>query len=434
MTGSDEKRYHADTRLVHGRMHSEHWHYRDHIVPPISRSAAYRLESAARGAEGFVEFANPEFNRDQHAPIYVYDRLDEPVRGMLEENLAEAEGGARCVAYATGMAAIAAALGVLSRAGDRIVAHHTLYGCTYSLFTNWFPRLGIEVELVDMTDLDALAEALRPGNTMVCYFETPVNPTLDLIDIAAVARVAHEENAKRNQKSRRIFTVVDSTFATPFSQRPRKLGADVVVHSLTKNLGGFGTDMGGAVICGAQLEPDLLLYRKDFGGALSPQAAWPVLVHGLPTLAIRTRRQQATALEVARYLEGRPEVARVAYPELPSHPQHALAQRQMVDVDGEFAPGILVYFVLTGDTEDARARGARLIDHLASKALSITLAVSLGQVRTLVEHPSSMTHAPIPVEDQVAAGLDPGGVRLSLGLEAPADIIRDLGAAFAALE
>ncbi|MHC5011969.1 MAG: trans-sulfuration enzyme family protein [Planctomycetota bacterium] len=368
MSEAEERAYHPYTRLIHGRMHSTHWQYDDHIVPPISSSSAYRLESAERGAEGFLEYANPEFNRDQQAPIYIYDRLDEPVRGMLEENLAEAEGGKAAVAFATGMAAISGALGVLSRSGDRVVAHHTLYGCTYSLFTNWYPRLGIQVDLVDMTDPDALERALRPANVMVAYLETPVNPTLDLIDIRAVADAVKAVNKRRNPKRRRIFLVVDNTFATPFAQRPLSHGADVVVHSLTKNVGGFGTDMGGAVICGRQLTPDLLLYRKDFGAPLSPKSAWPVLVNGLPTLPVRAKRQQETALEVARFLEAHPAVDRVVYPGLPSHPQHALARRQMVDRDGNFAPGLLIYFVLKGGPEAARRRGAAVINHLARES------------------------------------------------------------------
>ena len=426
MSESKKPDYHPHTRLIHGRMHSTHWHYDDHIVPPISSSAAYRLESAERGAEGFIEFANPEFNIDQQAPIYIYDRLDEPARGMLEENLAQAEGGDRCACFATGMAAISGALGIVSRTGDRIVAHPTLYGCTYSLFKNWYPRYGIDVDFVDMHDLDAVEAAIQPSNTMVVYFETPVNPTLDVIDIGAIAKIIEKANAKRSDKKRRIFLVVDNTFATPFGQRPLELGADIAVHSLTKNIGGFGTDMGGAVICEDLIYPDLLLYRKDFGGPLAPKSAWPVLTHGLPTLPLRSRRQQTTALEVAQYLEKHPAIEQVVYPGLRSHPQHKLAKKQMVDRDGNFAPGILVYFLLKGTPEEAREKGARVIDHIADNSLAITLAVSLGQIRTLIEHPSSMTHAPIPVEAQLEAGIDPGGIRLALGLEEPADIIADL--------
>ncbi len=421
--------YHLESRLIHGRMHSEHWSYRDHIVPPISSSAAYRLESAERGAEGFLEFANPEFNRTRHPPIYIYDRLDEPSRGMLEENLAAAEGGEICVTFATGMAAIAAALGVLIKTGDTVVSHHTVYGCTYSLFTNWLPRFGVRVRMIDLTDLGELGAVLEEDSeVMAVYGESPCNPTLELLDLAAIVSRVKRFNDNRPPR-RRVFTVLDNTFASPFCQRPLEHGFDLAVHSLTKNIGGFGTDMGGAVIGPELLEPDLLLYRKDFGGVLSPKAAWPALVYGLPTLAVRSRRQIETAFEVARFLDRHEAIERVVYPGLESHPQHQLARRQMVDRDGNFAPGIIVYFVLRGSGEEVKARGARLMDALADEALTITLAVSLGQVRTLIEHPSSMTHAPIPVEHQVEAGLDPGGIRLSIGLEPAADVIADLSAA-----
>jgi cystathionine beta-lyase/cystathionine gamma-synthase len=425
--------HHIETRLIHGRMHSEHWQYRDHIVPPISASTAYRLESAERGAEGFAEFANPEFNRGQHPPIYVYDRLDEPSRGMLEENLAIAEGGEAGVAFATGMAAISAALGVLIKAGDTILTHHTVYGCTYSLFTNWLPRFGVAVEFVDLTDVETLKELLaRDPGVMVVYGESPCNPTLELLDLAAIAAAVKHINETRPPR-RLVFTVLDNTFATPFCQRPLEHGWDLAVHSLTKNIGGFGTDMGGAVIGPRLLEPDLLLYRKDFGGVLSPRAAWPALVYGLPTLALRTQRQMEIAHVVARFLEGHPKVERVVYPGLESHPQHALARRQMCDHEGRFAPGTIIYFSLRGDAEEARRRGAKMMDALADESLTITLAVSLGQVRTLIEHPSSMTHASIPVDQQMAAGIEPGGVRLSIGLEHPDDIIGDLERALAAV-
>jgi methionine-gamma-lyase len=422
------RQYKHETRMIHGAFSSPHWDYSDHIVPPISSSAAYRLESADRGAEGFKEFANPEFNRHTHTPIYIYDRLDEPSRNMLEDNLAAAEQGEIALCFSTGMAAITAALSVLVKTGDRIVAHRTLYGCTYSWFVNWMPRFGVQVDLVDLRDPASLAKL--GDDVMAVYFETPTNPTLDLIDIGAVRAALDRVNARRG-KHRKIFMVVDNTFASPFCQRPLALGADLVAESLTKNIGGFGTDMGGVVVGPRLLEPDLLLYRKDFGAPLSPKAAWPPLVYGLPTLALRSRRQIETALAVAKFLEKRPEVERVIYPGLESHPQHALARQQMRDPDGNFAPGILIYFTLKGTASEARERGKKMMDHLAQKALTVTLAVSLGQPRTLIEHPASMTHAPIPAEAQVAAGIDPGGIRLSLGLEAPTDIMGDLEDAFA---
>jgi methionine-gamma-lyase len=426
----DRDRYHPETRLIHGRFHDVHWDYSDHIVPPVSSSAAYRLESAERGASGFLEFANPEFNREEHAPIYIYDRLDEPTRSMLEAALAHAEGAEAGVCFSTGMAAISAALGVLVRAGDRIVAHRTLYGCTYSLMTNWLPRFGVTTTMTDLRDVRGL-ERLLTDDVMAVYLETPTNPTLELIDLAAVRRVVDAVNARRGKK-RRVFVVVDNTFATPFSQRPIEFGADLVCHSLTKNIGGFGTDMGGAVVGPRLLEPDLLLYRKDFGAPLAPKSAWPPLVYGLPTLAVRSRRQMETALVVARELEKEPSLSRVIYPGLESHPDYELARRQMRDPDGNFSPGIVVAFVVRGSPEEAQRFARKAMNRLADRALAVTLAVSLGQVRTLVEHPSSMTHAPIPVEKQLEAGIEPGLVRLSIGLETPADILRDLRDAFAA--
>jgi len=428
----DKKRpYHLETRLIHGRMRSFHWNYSDHIIPPISSSTSYRLESAQRGAEGFLEFANPEFNREEHPPIYIYDRLDEPSRGMLEENLAIAEGGESCITFTTGMAAISGALGVLLKTGDTVVSHRTVYGCTYSLFANWYPRLGINVVFTDLTDLSELERLLEEDpSIMAVYGESPVNPNLEILDLRGIAELVAATNARRPPR-RMVFTVLDNTFATPFCQRPIEHGIDLVVHSLTKNIGGFGTDMGGAVVAPKLLENDLLLYRKDFGGVLSPKAAWPPLVYGLPTLALRARRQMATAHVIAQYLDGHPKIGKVIYPGLESHPQHELAKRQMLDPEGEFAPGILVYFLLEGEGEEVRQRGARLMDKIAAESLTITLAVSLGQVRTLIEHPASMTHAPVPVEKQAEAHIDPGGIRLAIGLEHPDDLIADLEAGLA---
>jgi cystathionine beta-lyase/cystathionine gamma-synthase len=329
------------------------------------------------------------------------------------------------------MAAITASLCVLAKVGDRILAHKTMYGCTYSLMANWLPRFGVQADLVDLKDLDALQDQLSQ-DVRVVYFETPSNPVLEIVDVAGVRAAVDRANAGRPE-GRKVHIVVDNTFATPHCQRPLSLGADAVVESITKNIGGFGTDMGGVWIGPQRLRPDVLLFRKDFGSPLSPRAAWPPLVYGLPTLALRTQRQQETALKVARFLEGHPAVDRVVYPGLPSHPQHVLATRQMLDVDGAFAPGIMIWFVLKGSPEEARERGRKTIDHLAEKALSITLAVSLGQVRTLIEHPASMTHAPLPVEAQLAAGIEPGGVRISIGLESADDVMADLEEALDAI-
>jgi len=425
----DEKPYSAEAHLIYGQGDDPRWDYSHHLLPPITSSATYRLDSARRGAQGFAEFAHSsdELTVTSRAPIYIYDRLGEPNKDMLEENLAYAEGGDVAVSFASGMAAIAGVLGILTGAGSEILAHRTLYGCTYSLLTTWYPRLKIGVKFIDFTDLDEVRRSITRA-TRVLYMETPVNPTLRLIDLRAIAAIAAEVNAARPAEER-VRTVVDSTFATPFCQRPIGLGIDFVVHSLTKAIGGFGTDIGGVVI-GPQWSRDMLmLFRKDFGGVLSPKSAWPVLVQGLPSLAVRMRQMQQTSGKVAEFLAARPEIQCTRYPGLPSFAQAALARAQMVDYDGNFAPGAMIYFVMKGETPAAALEGAeRFINHIARNAYCITLAVSLGNIRTLIEHPGSMTHSAIPAEEQAASGLDPGGIRLAVGLEKPDDIIRDLAA------
>lgn len=429
--GSDK--YRVRTRLIHGKSKTPKWDYSHHVVPPITSSATFRLNSAERGAQGFFEFACDTIDDKRHVPIYIYDRLDEPTRGMLEENLALAEQGDMAVCFATGMAAITAAINVLIRSGDDVLAHDTLYGCTYSFMTNWLPRQGVTARFVNIGDTAALQHAIKP-RTRVVYFESPVNPNLELIDIGAVREVVDRANHGR-KPAERIHVVIDNTFATPYCQRPLLLGADVVVHSLTKGIGGFGTDMGGAVIGPQWLHNHLMLYRKDYGGVLSPKPAWNILVYGLPSLAARMANMQRTAMHVARFLEQHPKVARVSYPGLESFPQRELAQKQMVDYRGKFAPGSMIYFSLKekpGHNEMAE----RFIDYVANHAYCITLAVSLGQVKTLIENPYSMTHSAYlhkPEEkktlehnDGCSRGVEPGGIRLSVGLEDRHDLIDDL--------
>lgn len=421
------EQYRLRTRLIHGSFATGKWDYDHHVVPPQSSSATYRLTSVERGAEGFSEFAT---DVAQTAPIYIYDRLDEPTRGMLEENLAVAEGGEIAVTFATGMAAISAAIASQVRYGEQVIAHRILYGCTHSLLTNWMPRFGVQAHFCDLRQPENL-RAVASEKCRVVYFESPVNPTLELIDIAAVRRVVDELNQNRSGDERiRIF--VDNTFASPYCQRPLELGADVVVQSLTKGIGGFGTDIGGVVIGSRSHYHDWMLYRKDFGGVLSPKSAWPFLVYGLPTLATRMVNQQKTAQRVAEHLEKHPKVARVFYPGLPSFPQHDLARRQMVSPDGKFAPGSLLYFELKGSDAEAEQAGIRFVDYVAEHAYTVTLAVSLGQIKTLIENPFSMTHAVVPAAEKIASGMHPGGIRLSLGLEDWHDIMADLDAALMA--
>jgi cystathionine beta-lyase/cystathionine gamma-synthase len=306
--------------------------------------------------------------------------------------------------------------------GDELVAHPVLYGCTHSLFETWYPAMGIQVARMDLNDLAALRAHVTDA-TRVLYLESPANPTLELIDIGALRELADEVNASRPPE-RRLLILVDNTFATPFGQRPLELGADVVLHSLTKNLGGFGTELGGAVILSREMLGRLLLYRKDFGGILGSKAAWAILVYGLPTLPLRLKRQQYTAQIVAEWLKAHPAVLRVAYPGLASFPQRELAERQMRDFDGDFAPGNMISFQF----DPAQVDVIDFLDEIAREAYSLTLAVSLGHTKTLIESPATMTHSSYGPSQEGG-----GAVRISIGLESPADILTDLEAAIEAV-
>lgn len=419
--------YSPETKLIWGKSFTPKWDYSHHVVPPISASSTFRLSSTKRGAQGFIEFAHHagEFRVESKAPIYVYDRLGEPNKDLLEENLATAEGGECAVTFSSGMAAVSALCGILLGSGSEIVAHKMLYGCTYSLFKNWLPRYRINVRWVDFNDMEALNRAITP-HTKLLYFETPVNPTMELIDISRVVDVARKHNRNRT-KAHRIFTAVDNTFASPFCQRPLELGVDFVVESLTKGLCGFGTDMGGVVVGPRWSYDSLLMYRKDFGGVLSAKSAWPILVYGVPSLAVRFRQQIDTAQRVAEFLEQDRRIQTVNYPGLDSFKQRVLASAQMQDYEGRFSPGTMLYFIPKGRTPAERHRKAdRLVNYIAKNSYTMTLAVSLGNIRTLIEHPSSMTHSAIPLDEQMKRGIDPGGIRLSVGLEKADDLIYDL--------
>lgn len=423
----DERRYSIPTRLIYGESFTATWDYKHHVVPPITASSTFRLDSATRGAEGFEAIGQLGVGSD---PIYVYDRMGEPNNNMLQQSLAIAEEAECAITFATGMAAVHAALTFALNKGSEIIAHRTLYGCTYSLLTNWMPKFGVQAHFTDLRDA-ALIAPLVNDNTRVVYIESPVNPSLELIDIRAIASAVAKLNESRAPE-RRILTVIDNTFCTPGGQRPTPLGIDIVVHSLTKGISGFGVEMGGAVVTRKEFFTPLILHRKDFGGTLSPTVAWNILAHGLPTLPLRLPRQQQNAQRVAEFLEQHPLVDTVRYPGLASFPQHDLARRQMIDYNGEFAPGFMVYFTLKGSTpEESRACGMRMMDYIAENSYAITLAVSLGQIRTLIEHPGSMTHSAYSAEEQVQRGLDPGGIRLAVGIEHPDDVLRDLEAALA---
>lgn len=412
--------YKMNTWLVHGSGRSVKWDFSHHVVPPLSCSVTYRLDSTARGAQGFSEYGQL-IEDGGEPPIYIYERLDEPTRSLLEGNLARVEGGDACVTFASGMAAVSAALGFALKTGDEVITHPLIYGCTHSLFTNWYPRLGFKTRRIDLTDLEKLKSSIS-DSTRIIYFESPTNPNMQLIDISAIREICNAFNKKRSSE-RKILVVIDNTFASPFCQRPLEHGADIVVYSLTKSIGGFGTNVGGAVICPKEFHRGVLSYRKDFGGVLSAKSAWEIQVYGLPTLPVRMKRCQHSAIQVASYLESSPFVSAVRYPGLESFPQRDLARRQMRDFDGEFSPGNMIYFML----HESKIDSIKFIDDLAANAYCITLAVSLGHTKTLIEAPFSMTHSSYGKGDPMT---QEKGIRLSVGLESPSDIISDIEKSF----
>lgn len=339
---------------------------------------------------------------------FVYSRFSNPTVAMFEERLRQLEGAEACRATATGMAAVHAALMCQLKAGDRVVASRALFGSCQYIVADLLPRFGVETAFVDGDDLDGWRAALTPGARAV-FLETPANPTLALIDIAAVSELAHAAGA---------CVIVDNVFATPLLQKPLELGADVVVYSATKHIDGQGRCLGGAVLGRkAFVEDTLGPFLRHTGPSLSPFNAW-VLLKGLETLALRVDRHCANAARLAEFLEAKPGVARVHYPHLASHPQAELARRQMS------AGGSLVALELAGGKPAAFAflNALRLFD----------ISNNLGDAKSLATHPATTTHQRLSAEARAAMGITDGMVRLSVGLEDVEDLLADLQRALAA--
>lgn len=417
-----KKKLSPRSKAIHGQYSTKAWEFSHHLVPPMTASTTFRLESLKRGAKGFSSFAN--LANPSNGPIWIYDRLEEPTTLMLEEVLADAEAGECAVTFATGMGAIASTLMGLLNQGQKVIAHRTLYGCTYSFLTSWVPKYGIHSTLMNLNDLAALEKELADPRARVVYFESISNPSLEIIDLPKVVAAVRKANKKRKEP---IMIVVDNTFATPWSMRPLEWGVDFTIQSLTKNIAGFGTEMGGAVITRKEHEPMLKLARKDFGAIIHPYSAWHILVFGISTQSLRFEQQQKTAMEVAKFLEKHPKVDHVIYPGLKSHPQHALAKKMLRSPEGVFCPGQMISFQLKGTLKKCE----KFIDHIAKNSYTITLAVSLGLVKTLIEVPGYMTHSAIPEGERDASQIDPRAIRMSIGLEKSKDIIQDLTDALA---
>ncbi len=344
---------------------------------------------------------------------FEYSRTQNPTRFALEANLAALEGGASGLCFNAGLAASTAVMSLLS-AGDEVIAGDDLYGGSFRLFDKVFRRLGLTFVYVDARDPRALASAITP-RTKLCWIETPTNPMLRLADIRAVAGVC---------RPRGVLLAVDNTFMSPYFQRPIELGADLVVHSTTKYLNGHSDIVGGAVVVapgrGAAAVRDRLAFLQNAMGGSQPAFDSFLVLRGTKTLSVRMQRHQENALRVARWLETRPEVARVIYPGLRSHPQHALARRQMSGFGG------MLSFELRGGRGTLQ-RARRLLRSLRV----FVCAESLGGVESLAEHPAIMTHASIPPDRRAALGIGDGLIRLSVGIEDARDLIADLEQALA---
>ena len=335
-------------------------------------------------------------------PGQVYSRYTNPTVSMFQDRLAALEGAEACIATSSGMSAILATAMSLLKSGDHIVCSGAVFGATVQLFTNYFGRFGVETTFVSPTRVEEWEKALRKS-TRLLFLETPSNPLTEISDIAALAALAKRAGA---------LLAVDNVFCTPVLQRPLELGADLVIHSATKHLDGQGRVLGGAVLGPAKLVNEQMVpFLRTAGPSLSPFNAW-VILKGLETLELRMRAQSAAALELASWLEAHPAVARVYYPGLESHPQHALAKRQ------QRAGGAVLSFEVKGGREAAW----RLID--STRLISIT--ANLGDVKSTVTHPATTTHGRISPEARAAAGITEGLVRLAVGLEAVSDLKTDL--------
>jgi methionine-gamma-lyase len=380
-----------DTTSIHPKPKKGH----GPIVEPIYMSSTWRLGSANQGAEFSQSIAPSEF----------YGRWGNPTARDLEETLAAIEGGKAAIATGSGMGAISSAVMTFVKPGKNIIAGKSLYTATSEMFTQYLPQFGIRATLVDTTNEGAFTEAVN-HDTCLVYAESPTNPTMQLADLREASEAARKAGA---------CLLVDNTFATPVNQKPLDLGAEVVIHSATKYLGGHADVIAGAIICkDSELHKRIWWTYKMFGPTIGPFEAFLVR-RGLKTLPLRVRRQNETALALAEFLEKHEKVSRVFYPGLKSSPQYSLARRQMTGFGG------MLSFEIRGGYESA----TRFLEsvHIA------TLAVSLGATETLVEHAASMTHGPLSPAERKTAGINEGLIRVSVGLETLSDIIDDFDTA-----
>ena len=364
------------------------------LAMPIYQTSTFIFDSAEQGGRRFA------LEEDG----YIYTRLGNPTTTVLENKIAALEEGEAAVATSSGMGAISSTLWTVLKAGDHIVTDKTLYGCTFALMNHGLTKFGVEVTFVDTSNLDEVKKAMKK-NTRIVYLETPANPNLKIVDLEALAKLAHTNP--------NTLVIVDNTFATPYMQKPLKLGADIVVHSVTKYINGHGDVIAGLVITNKELADQIrFVGLKDMTGAvIGPQEAY-YIIRGMKTFEIRMERHCKNARAVADFLNKHPKIQKVYYPGLETHPGYEIAKKQMKDF------GAMISFELKGGFEAGKA----LLNNLSL----CSLAVSLGDTETLIQHPASMTHSPYTKEEREAAGITDGLVRLSVGLENIEDIIADL--------
>lgn len=383
-----------NTRLVHAGIPKDAY---GSVVTPIYQTSTFAFRNAQEGADRFAGAADG----------YIYTRIGNPTTVALEENVASLENGFGATAMASGMGAVTTVYMALLSGGDHMVSTDSVYGPSRGLMEKHMSRFGVESTYVDTSDLGNLRAAMRP-NTKLVYIESPSNPAMSVTDIAAAAEIAHAQGA---------LLVVDNTFASPHLQKPLDLGADLVLHSVTKFINGHADIVGGIVVSKTEtLHKQIRAMLVNLGANMDPHQAW-LVSRGLKTLALRVERAEENTRKVAPWLEAHPKVAWVRYIGLPSHPQHELCKRQMSGF------GSMISFELKGGMEAGRIA----MDHVKLAGL----AVSLGGVETLVSHPASMTHASMGREARLAAGITDGLVRLSVGIEDVEDIIADLDQALA---
>lgn len=378
-----------ETKIVHGGQHPDKM--TGAIAPPIYQTSTFAFRDADHGAR--------VFSGEEEG--YIYTRLGNPTIDLLASKIALLESTEAGMVFSSGLSAIFNVVATTAKTGEHIVSDNTIYGGTFALFKNVLPRFGIETTFIDASNISEVTAALRE-NTKLIFIETPANPTLKIIDIAQCAKIACDKN---------IPLCVDNTFATPYLQRPIEQGADIALHSLTKYFGGHGDIIGGAVAGKKEFIKELWEIGKEIGSSNSPFNAWLVL-RGLKTLAVRMEKHCDNAMEIAEYLSKHNKVEKVYYPGLPTHPGHDLAKKQMSKFGG------MIGFDVKGGKEAGKI--------VMNSVKLCILAVSLGDVDTLIEHPASMTHFTYSDEELLKCGIKPGYIRISVGLENAADLIADL--------